>query len=763
MQDSNEHSGEHLESLIQHNIRLLAPHMRPSLVKRLSEEPPLNVKAINPGTAEANMTVEGKPVYVPDAPTFCREQVEAYCQSPTRYNYDINSLHSFDNTGTGEDEISVSIIRKLNEAVTDDLSNKPREDNFAGYLICLGLGLGLHLPDLVTQTQFRDLIIYDPCLDTLRCSLHSLDWELVVKTVEQRGGRIKFVFELDADLATRAIMAFLREENFTLIEGTYIYRHYPLVGINEVLGKLVELSQDLIIYNGWLEDEMIHFRNGMRNFLYRDMYLLNERINDPAKLPAFIIGSGPSLEKDIERIRELADQAVIFSCGSSIRILLSHGIKPDFHCELENVFNTVPVIAEVAGKFDLSGITLITSATVQPAVLDFFDNHIVFFREGGGAVRWLQQDKIQFDHASPSCTNVGARTAIQMGFQELYLFGIDLGSVQADRHHASGSIYNAADEAGISDRVDEMGLQIETYPLTTEGNFRDVVHTSPLMLFMKNSFELLALNYPEIRIFNCSDGARITATHPKKSSDIPSRPSQSKAGWIRSLCKKLLFLPKGSYIQKDYILKLEHSLEDWNQRFQEICTDPNLTDFLSLHDEMRTLCDYRLPDGSEDQFDRATRIIMSGSLQKILHFIRFVDCRLAATQRETSLNRLKKILLSSLPDIKKRQIHVVQSLRKRVEAAHWDELADIAFMSKDELIGICRELEYVEDFEKLGSCLEHALTLKGETGQLAKALFDSYFYQDKVSLLEKRLGSISPAKNNSELITALTAFISNQV
>ena len=742
--------------LFKKNLLALRKHIRPGLLDRLENEPPLNVQAIRQSDGRHNMTVEGNPIYVPDAETYANEQVETYVRTPMDLRYSLESMNAFSRSGeTENEEISVSIIKKLYASLESSLPTQPLGDIQAGYCLCLGLGLGFHLQKLVNGLNFRDLIIYDPCLDTLRCSMHVIDWAPVVERIEGQGGRIKFLFELDHNLASKAIMAFMREENFGLIEGSYIFRHYPLPAIQKTLKNLSSLKSDLIIYNGWLEDEMIHFRNGMRNFLYRDLKLLNEPLPLQNQCPAFIVGSGPSLTQDIETIRKMSERAVIISCGSSIRILLSHGIKPDFHCELENVFFTIPVIAEVASKFDLSGITLIASTTVQPAVFDFFDDHIVFFREGGGAVRWLQQDKQQLSHASPSCTNVGARVAIQMGFQSLYLFGIDLGSTDPSRHHAEGSIYTSVESATAADRVEEMHLAFEKYPLQCPGNFRDQVHTSPLMEFQKNSMELLALTRPDITIRNCSDGALIQGALPTHSKEITIPPTTNGSQIKEDILSNLEEYQRGSFVDPGYIRALEQSLENWNQRYRDICGDESIKDFLAFHDRIRDLCDSTLPKEGIDPFDRATRILMSGSLLKIMHFIRFVDCRLLAEARPSYFQKARSILLQAAPEFEKRQLEIVRQIRRRVERGSSRESDDLDLFTTEDLEALCLELSFSRDEGMLDSVLEQALNLNSIPKGLCDALHHSYLHQGREEHLIRICKKANPSqKDNASAILA---------
>ena len=114
-------------------------------------------------------------------------------------------------------------------------------------------------------------------------------------------------------------------------------------------------------------------------------------------------------------------------------MLLNHGIRPDFHVELENGVGTLEMMAATAEAHDLSGITLIASVTVQPAMVPYFDKCIHFFRERVSSTELFSGPFSILQPAGPTVANTALICGIRMGFRELYLFGVDMGSKVAGR------------------------------------------------------------------------------------------------------------------------------------------------------------------------------------------------------------------------------------------------------------------------------------------------------------------------------------------
>jgi hypothetical protein len=105
---------------------------------------------------------------------------------------------------------------------------------------------------------------------------------------------------------------------------------------------------------------------------------------------------------------------------------------------------------------------------------------------------------------NPTVTNAATAAAIYMGFKELYLFGVDYGYIDEERHHSQGSLYY------------QKGSHVEQKRMSGDmqvaGNFVDVVFTKHHLDNSRASLEILLEQRPEITCYNCSNGAKIQLT-----------------------------------------------------------------------------------------------------------------------------------------------------------------------------------------------------------------------------------------------------------
>jgi len=220
----------------------------------------------------------------------------------------------------------------------------------------------------------------------------------------------------------------------------------------------------------------------------------------------FIIGSGPSIDGTIEQIKKLRERAIVFSCGTGLRVCLGNGIVPDFHCEIENGPYVHDVLSIVRGQFGFKGITLIAPFSVDPRVPGLFDETILFFRDAISGSRVLTEHANEIYLAVPTVTNTALRTALALGFGTFYLFGVDCGTKDTSRQHSRQSVYFHADMFKAEPRTDM------TY--TFQGNFGGLVKSNWILMFTRMMIsEVCRIFQP--KVFNCSDGAEIRHTTPK--------------------------------------------------------------------------------------------------------------------------------------------------------------------------------------------------------------------------------------------------------
>lgn len=451
----------------------------------------------------------GALLYPSDARTAAERQVETYLEEP---------LRMFVPLSKGFDEAHIELTRH-NRAMDQRLATVPRTATpplFGGYLIVLGVGLGHHIQLLAEQLDFKTLIIVEPHDELIVHSLHAMDWAGLMQSLSRQGRDISFV--RGGDLLAQ-IKVVLCGPRYPFIDGSYIYTHYQTEEFAALSRWLVH-DRDLAITSGWFEDQLITLRNNIANFSRPGLYVQQARVASLRSMPAFVVGAGPSLDSDIEHIKRCRNDVILISASSALKVLLEHGLRPDIHCEVENSAGLGPVAETLAAKHGLSDIILYASSTVDPRISPCFKATIYVFRSGVSATSLLKGEAESTEFSGPTSGNGAFDCALSMGFREIYLFGLDFGARDPERHHSSHSVYFTY----------ESDDEIETYTPydfnnRVPGNFGGHVLSGYVLDLGRKSITDAITAIGNAQVMNCSDGSLIPRTRPMAAESLSFPPS----------------------------------------------------------------------------------------------------------------------------------------------------------------------------------------------------------------------------------------------
>lgn len=103
-------------------------------------------------------------------------------------------------------------------------------------LIMFGLGLGYQLNDLLSKVKIKYLIIYEPSLDVLFCSLQANDWQKTFDILTKSGTQIFLQLENAGNSLSEDLIELSAVIKF---ERVYVYRHYFHATMDRVVEYLL--------------------------------------------------------------------------------------------------------------------------------------------------------------------------------------------------------------------------------------------------------------------------------------------------------------------------------------------------------------------------------------------------------------------------------------------------------------------------------------------------------------------------------------------
>lgn len=406
----------------------------------------------------------------------------------------------------------VAETEKILEELEEEAGQLPEEIKS---LIVFGIGTGYQLDSLFANHSVENLFICEPNRDFFYASLHAIDWAKYLKQIDDSGARLYLNIGDDGTHLFRDLLNQFYSIGPYILANTYFYQSYYNSNLVAAVAQLREQLQVVISMGEYYD----HARYGIAHTTETISRGYPFLIKDAAKklsyqdkeVPIFLVGNGPSLDKSIETIKEWKEQAIVISCGTALMPLYKNGIVPDFHAEIEQNRSTFDWICRI-GDFDyLKQISLISCNGIHPDTCDLFKDVYLAFKEGesstASAIEVIGKgiyEELQF--AFPTVANFALNIFTKMGFNQVYLFGVDLGFLDPNNHHSKDSGYYQHDGSEMYDyRVkNNIAMQVA-------GNYRKIVYTKHEFKVSKAILEQL-LRLRKIDCFNCSDGAKIETT-----------------------------------------------------------------------------------------------------------------------------------------------------------------------------------------------------------------------------------------------------------
>lgn len=405
-------------------------------------------------------------------------------------------------------------------------------------LILLGIGLGPHLDDMIEEIDPLHILMVETSFEFFYHSLRVYDWKALAQKCRDEGRRATIIIEKNPIQIALNLRVAMRAINPCSLDGTYMHQHYGnslFANAQSEISRQLGLSQTGL---GFFEDELFMLDHSYQNMKTGENRTMNAR-KTPAPLPAFIVGAGPSLDNDIEFIKENQDKAFIIACGSAITSLLDAGIRPDVEVYLERGVVALEVFEKVDKEYGLGDVRLIASSTVPPGITKHFKETVFFFRPGVCTFPlFCFESSQELPHCDPEAANTGFGFALSQGFREIYFLGTDLGSRDPKNNHSKKSWSTTMD-------MDERPGQNIRVP----GNFGGSLMTTHIWGWGRDGIENAIKTKRQGRNFyNLSDGALIKGAISKRSSEVTiADPIIPKSEFVEQMFGDLPF-----YTEEDF-------------------------------------------------------------------------------------------------------------------------------------------------------------------------------------------------------------------
>ncbi len=220
---------------------------------------------------------------------------------------------------------------------------------------------------------------------------------------------------------------------------------------------------------------------------------------------AIIVSTGPSLNKQLPLLKEIAPYATLFCIDASFPILAKAGIKPDIVLSLERVDLTAKFYEETPLDFQEGVIFALTSIVHKRLIKAIKKGVKQFSFRPFGYTNLFSLHQYGYVGIGMSAANMAYELVVHSRFKRCVFIGQDLSFSQSGNSHASGAIYG---DREIKPKKDKDKIFIEKY-----GGNGEVETTLVWKLFLE-FFEKDIFNTPyKLEVINATEGgARIKGT-----------------------------------------------------------------------------------------------------------------------------------------------------------------------------------------------------------------------------------------------------------
>lgn len=352
------------------------------------------------------------------------------------------------------DTLNVNIVSKEHfEAI---YPGRPVDENIAKfetfethfsrypYLYCFGIGNGIFYKLLLQNTLHKRIIVIEPELELLFIALHFNDFVMEIDE-----GRLWLLWSPEQSFASYV-------EFFLHKEAIIFAKTYHLEILNDFYEQ--RYAEQIIFTNSLLVRAIEHAVYGIGNDstdaligLEHHLANLERMVETPTTLELFskiktsntavIVSTGPSLQKQLALLKQIAPYVTLFCIDASFPILEREGIKPDLVFSIERVIETAKFYHETSKDFHEDVIFCITSIA-HPLLFDAIKaGTLQISMRPFGYTRYFDIEAYGYLGIGMSAANMAFEAIFHAKFENCILIGQDLAYGSDGETHSDGHLY----------------------------------------------------------------------------------------------------------------------------------------------------------------------------------------------------------------------------------------------------------------------------------------------------------------------------------
>lgn len=418
-------------------------------------------------------------------------------------------------------QIHIDYMNKLASLYYSSVENIPINyglDKNIPLCLMFGVGLGYQLSYLFEKSTPKNLFVFEPDSDLFYASLYCFDWWSLLGYLNNNSLGLHIFVGQNEDQIMMDMRAALSFRGEFIAANFYAFWHYPSDAIFNLINKVSRNLYLLTMGWGFFDDNLFAVSHSMENMINKVNFFKKTDNHDLLSndIPVFVIGNGPSLDAAIPYIKKYRNKAFLISCGSGISALHKAGIKPDVCVAIERTKAVADFFGLLNDDDYLKDILFISSDVVHPDCMNYFSHSILTFKQDEAmymlcAQNFSEMEKFKaMTHINPLVGNIGLALSVYLGFDNIYMFGLDNGYKTKEHHHSKHSAYYDKEGNAIRNLTELVSSHNE---FVVPGNYGCDIISNAFFATSANVMSELLKEY-EGECFNCSDGAFVKGAMP---------------------------------------------------------------------------------------------------------------------------------------------------------------------------------------------------------------------------------------------------------
>lgn len=411
--------------------------------------------------------------------------------------------------------LTISDIQEYTNATKEYLDNKKRNLKKIAKFIFIGTLLGRHIPRIAEKVDANSYLILEKNLEIFRLSLFTVDYTILAKK-----GAIFSIMddELSQD---RAIYDFLSIED---IQNYLIKFSTTNININSyidsILTNLRTLDPMAYDYNRRLYS---HLNRTTKLLKSKFKTILFNKLKKNCKFfsdkPILYIAAGPSLDENIEWIKQNQNKFFIVTIGAAYKKLLLNNIHIDMISTLDEKeeLNSLQFDDESVNKLSNNTIILASTITYYKILEKLSTKNLYLFEVFSS----LHKNNISF--SGFSIGEVTLNILFYLNPKSIYIIGLDLSLNQVTGESHSENANSTVTKLNLEDKQTRDTFEAQKSLIKIKGNLKKEVFTTPFFyssIQHINNQTILHKN-KSTKVYNLSsNGAFFKDTITKKVSNI---------------------------------------------------------------------------------------------------------------------------------------------------------------------------------------------------------------------------------------------------